>query len=214
MNNNNSKFNKEEEKAISTLKDLDRKLKEIGPGRIEEKIRLLDATTQSPRLKIDVQSQAELRVLRIREYINEWESITSSCHSKFSDVAWIAIEIYKSAQIVFATSCSSLSTFQQVKSMLQNSGIPINPKIPLESLGDNSFPFDFPKRTKVRIPLKTEEFQLRFCGPYTEKALDAKEDPRVHFEPDGWQRQVLDILDKNKSVIVVAPTSAGKTFIV
>ena len=38
-------------------------------------------------------------------------------------------------------------------------------------------------------------------------------DPRVAFEPDGWQRYVLDELDARHSLFVVAPTSAGKTFI-
>ncbi|MCJ1342693.1 hypothetical protein MMC31_000881 [Peltigera leucophlebia] len=43
--------------------------------------------------------------------------------------------------------------------------------------------------------------------------MDSQPDARVPFKPDGWQRAVLDELDANNSVFVVAPTSAGKTFI-
>ena len=66
-----------------------------------------------------------------------------------------------------------------------------------------------------KIPLASEprDFQLLHCGPYMERNLDSAPDPRVPFEPDGWQRKVLDELDADKSVFVVAPTSAGKTFI-
>lgn len=62
-----------------------------------------------------------------------------------------------------------------------------------------------------------------------ERSFDSQPDPRVKFEPDKWQRDVLDKLDKDESVLVVAPTryelpsiirprltdnfSAGKTFI-
>ena len=46
-----------------------------------------------------------------------------------------------------------------------------------------------------------------------DRNLDSAPDPRVPFEPDGWQRKVLDELDADKSIFVVAPTSAGKTFI-
>ncbi|KAL7973207.1 hypothetical protein HDV63DRAFT_260250 [Trichoderma sp. SZMC 28014] len=57
------------------------------------------------------------------------------------------------------------------------------------------------------------EFQLEHCGPYLDRAIDSAADSRVRFEPDGWQRSVLDAIDNNQSLFVTAPTSAGKTFI-
>lgn len=78
-----------------------------------------------------------------------------------------------------------------------------------------SFSFRYPPPTQdLKITMSQVEFQLDYCGPYMDRMLDAKPDPRVgSFVPDGWQRDVLDQLDTNKSVFVVAPTSAGKTFI-
>lgn len=78
-----------------------------------------------------------------------------------------------------------------------------------------SFIFKFPMETKaLKIEFSQSEFQLNYCGPYMDRMLDAKPDPRISsFIPDGWQRDVLDQLDANNSVFVVAPTSAGKTFI-
>jgi len=78
-----------------------------------------------------------------------------------------------------------------------------------------SFAFKYPLQTQnLHIGISQTEFQLNHCGPYMDRNLDAKPDPRVSsFVPDGWQREVLDQLDANKSVFVVAPTSAGKTFI-
>lgn len=78
-----------------------------------------------------------------------------------------------------------------------------------------SFNFRYPLETRnLKIDMTQTEFQLNYCGPYMDRMLDAKPDPRVSsFVPDGWQREVLDQLDANKSVFVVAPTSAGKTFI-
>jgi len=58
------------------------------------------------------------------------------------------------------------------------------------------------------------EFLLEHCGPYLERSFDSAPDPRVpSFNPDAWQRKVLDAIDANRSVLAVAPTSAGKTFI-
>lgn len=58
------------------------------------------------------------------------------------------------------------------------------------------------------------EFLLEHCGPYLERSFDSAPDARVpSFHPDAWQRKVLDAIDADKSVLAVAPTSAGKTFI-
>lgn len=78
-----------------------------------------------------------------------------------------------------------------------------------------SFVFKYPASvSKLPIGISQTDFQLNYCGPYMDRMLDAKPDARVSsFVPDGWQRDVLDQLDANRSVFVVAPTSAGKTFI-
>jgi Superfamily II RNA helicase len=46
-------------------------------------------------------------------------------------------------------------------------------------------------------------WQLRLFGEYMDRSMDSQSDSRVPFEPDGWQREVLDCLDTNKSVLVV-----------
>jgi hypothetical protein len=77
-----------------------------------------------------------------------------------------------------------------------------------------AFTFALPTTVKdLSIGLPSKEFQLLECGPYLERSFDSKPDHRVDFKPDGWQRKVLDSIDAEKSVFVVAPTSAGKTFI-
>ncbi|KAH7332992.1 hypothetical protein B0J17DRAFT_771475 [Rhizoctonia solani] len=64
----------------------------------------------------------------------------------------------------------------------------------------------------LRIKISPIEFQLKAYGAFMDRSMDSAPDPRVRFEPDGWQRKVLDRIDRNESTLVVAPTSAGKTF--
>ena len=78
-----------------------------------------------------------------------------------------------------------------------------------------TFTFRAPQGLAVplAISLPPMDFQLVHCGPYMDRNMESQQDPRVPFKPDGWQRTVLDELDAHHSVFVVAPTSAGKTFI-
>lgn len=83
-------------------------------------------------------------------------------------------------------------------------------------LSERKLPFEFLDIASGGLlpPGKSSlDFQLGFCGPFFERSFDSAPDPRVPFEPDAWQRRVLDAIDENKSLLVIAPTSAGKTFI-
>lgn len=94
-------------------------------------------------------------------------------------------------------------------------------RIPLQvivnsSLAKRKLPFiPVSLRGTILLPTRTtsRRFQLENCGPYLERSFDSAPDPRVPFQPDAWQRKVLDAIDANKSVLAIAPTSAGKTFI-
>ena len=76
-----------------------------------------------------------------------------------------------------------------------------------------SFSFSLPSEVSLSVDMDVREFCLKHVGPYMKRALDSCQDSRVSFEPDRWQRDVLDELDDGHSLFLVAPTSSGKTFI-
>jgi len=55
----------------------------------------------------------------------------------------------------------------------------------------------------MRVKEHPVEWQLRVFGEYMDRSMDSQVDPRVSFKPDAWQRQVLDAIDANKSLLVV-----------
>jgi ATP-dependent RNA helicase DDX60 len=87
----------------------------------------------------------------------------------------------------------------------------IRPAFPLAD--DRKLSFEFIKliRSKSKKPLykfmriieDPIQWQLRLFGDFLDRSMDSKPDPRVAFEPDAWQREVLDCLDKKESVLVV-----------
>lgn len=212
------KLNKERKKAVSSLKELDKHLTGIGSGQMEIKISLLDKAIGVASAKNGGRLVVELQVLKIREYIWEWEALAKAPSVEIDEIIWIPVEIYRTLHEIWLSSNASLPSLKKIKRLLRTIGFPFpaTPKLSIQdvTLEDTALPFDFPTACTIRLPYPTVEFQLRFCGPYMAKSLDGKKDDRVQFIPDGWQREVLDILDKNESVIAVAPTSAGKTFIV
>ena len=80
---------------------------------------------------------------------------------------------------------------------------------------DRKLSFRFYEKPELALTVSDDPkiFQLEHCGPYMDRNIDSAPDERTDFSPDRWQRDVLDAIDENKSLFVVAPTSAGKTFI-
>lgn len=124
-----------------------------------------------------------------------WTTVRSICTSKSPIIREIAMNVTKV--------CNLVGIADALTTMVPS----VDRKL--------AFTFKYPTQSQVlAIDITQKEFQLDHCGPYMDRMLDAKPDPRVSsFVPDGWQRDVLDQLDANNSVFVVAPTSAGKTFI-
>ncbi len=52
-------------------------------------------------------------------------------------------------------------------------------------------------------------WQLRVFGEYMDRSMDSAPDPRVGFQPDAWQREVLDCLDQPKSSLLVVGERSG-----
>lgn len=94
-------------------------------------------------------------------------------------------------------------------------GFPTDDKLPTAIDRPLTFALRVPATlsSTLSLGISSQEFQLVHCGPYMDRNMESQPDARVPFNPDGWQRAVLDELDANNSVFVVAPTSAGKTFI-
>lgn len=78
---------------------------------------------------------------------------------------------------------------------------------------DRPLSFDFIKlvKSKTKAPIHnymhiTEDpamWQLRLFGEFMDRSMDSQADRRVAFAPDAWQREVLDCIDDEGSILVV-----------
>uniref|UniRef100_A0A8C0D8E0 DExD/H-box helicase 60 n=1 Tax=Balaenoptera musculus TaxID=9771 RepID=A0A8C0D8E0_BALMU len=69
------------------------------------------------------------------------------------------------------------------------------------------------KKNKYSVGIGPARFLLQYMGHCLVRDERKDPDPRVQdFIPDTWQRELLDVVDKNESAVIVAPTSSGKTY--
>lgn len=162
--------------------------------------------------------QAEGRLYKLQLLQRLW---TGYCRRGGQKLGYmVTAVIFDEARTVLG----SAGITQKIQSFIQNIflslGIAMPPGKPIKTLPDRKLSSQFDaawngkiESPDIRIGMSSEEFQLLHCGPWMDRNMDSAPDPRVPFEPDGWQRKVLDELDGDNSALVVAPTSAGKTFI-
>ncbi|PHH83095.1 hypothetical protein CDD82_3630 [Ophiocordyceps australis] len=121
--------------------------------------------------------------------------------------------VLETAQMPMSPEC-----FNHLERLAKMVLVNLPPRVPLsdDSTKKRTLPFTSVSgpNTDPRVTMDPIQFQLEHCGPYLERGYDPAPDSRVpSFQPDAWQRDVLDAIDANRSLFVVAPTSAGKTFI-
>lgn len=80
-----------------------------------------------------------------------------------------------------------------------------------------SMPVGFAEGLRLEESTQSDQsvarFQLDEGGAEMPRSVGSRDDPRTSFRPDAWQAELLDIVDRRESALVVAPTSSGKTFI-
>lgn len=155
---------------------------------------------------------AEVQLYMLSTLLEHWIRL---CQSDRKDLAFAAL-IWHSARTVLASPGLTKTICTNVELAISTLKLP--PLSPRMTSSDRALPFKFAlpstlAKLSLDVGLPPLDFQLLHCGPYLDRSNDSAPDSRVDFEPDGWQRRVLDGIDADKSLFVVAPTSAGKTFI-
>ncbi|GAB7364637.1 hypothetical protein MBLNU230_g5440t1 [Neophaeotheca triangularis] len=171
------------------------------------------AANLQPLWKEQIGAEVDLYLLSV--LLTSWVEICRNKEQKRR--AGVAALIWSSARNIANGNASLTKTIvSSIELTVKTLGLPSFP-IP-QVTTDRKLPFAFalPTRAKVdtlSINQSSKDFQLLHAGPYMDRSFDSAPDNRVEFQPDGWQRRVLDGIDANRSLFVVAPTSAGKTFI-
>lgn len=158
---------------------------------------------------------SEVELYMLSTLLTIWSGMRRDDQSDQDDAIRFAGLIFEALNRMQKVDGSSTTKAVQRSLQMTNDSLGLAFKFPITSKVDRALSFQYALQA-VDPSMKLEssmEFELNHCGPYLDRSIDSAPDSRVKFEPDAWQRRVLDLIDEKKSVLVVAPTSAGKTFI-
>ncbi|KAG8921610.1 hypothetical protein FRC01_000166 [Tulasnella sp. 417] len=220
-----------EEKAIKTLSESEvwwkQQLAQMEKlPTPERKVEQLDRIRRNTKRMEDPWLRTETLLYQVHLDVSRWIYDSESGEPRAQ--AQYCVDILRIASEIDSIGVASDAAKVFLGSLLETIGLsdlnilkpsPVKPSESAKKLTFQPIRFAHRDRSKpplypfLRLPSHSIEFQLEHYGVYMDRSMDGQVDSRVSFIPDAWQRNVLDRLDKRDSVLVVAPTSAGKTFI-
>jgi ATP-dependent RNA helicase DDX60 len=154
----------------------------------------------------------ELRVYRLHHLISEWVARTTDQETDAVRDEY-TVSIIRIVKDLCELKELTATALEKVTVVFAALGFEDYFPTVKPSVENHELSFDFIKliRSKSKKPIykfmRISEhpiiWQLRLFGQYMDRSMGSKPDPRVSFEPDAWQRNVLDCLDRNESVLVV-----------
>ncbi|KAJ3744995.1 hypothetical protein DFH05DRAFT_1397236 [Lentinula detonsa] len=198
------------------------KLKAMNHDTIEEQLKSIDFLKRNPSHKATYPSVAfEIRLYHLHLILKSWtmkpdpdvhrDDIVVKILCLLSEIKLLPVPtIPRTARKFLADVCLSIGFDVLTDTLLPN--IDLSPEScafkPIKLVSKNASLYPF-----MTIRLSPVVWQLEHFGEYMDRSMDSAPDTRVAFSPDRWQREVLDAIDENQSLLALAPTSAGKTFI-
>ena len=160
--------------------------------------------------------------LELESWIEESDAESSPVRDRYTLI------VIRTIQEIFRKPTLTPSVLKVVATVLTVTGFsmyidPLNSQFSGLITEDRPLTFDFVKlvKSKTSCPLYsymhiTEDpvvWQLRLFGEYMDRSMDSQPDHRVAFEPDAWQRDVLDSIDLNESLLVIGPCFVDEVFL-
>jgi hypothetical protein len=172
----------------------------------------LQVLSRNPRTR-EASVGAELRVYRMHRLLREW--IYSANPDSPASRDKYSLLLMRLIKEVWEIGFSTKEMASAITSVLITLGFSdyVDSLVVSGSADDKALSFRFVKLVKSKTKTAVYDFmrvqehpivwQLRLFGEFMDRSMDSQADARVTFKPDAWQREVLDAVDQNMSLLVV-----------